>query len=74
MTESSAPINIDFRIPGTWAHPRELVQALPPGCRLTGETMILEDGTEVEFGAMEADGQFAEIFRTSCRRPPTDDE
>ncbi|HEX5102609.1 MAG TPA: hypothetical protein VFV87_02280 [Pirellulaceae bacterium] len=74
MTDATEPITIDFRIPGTWTHPRELVQALPPGCRMTGEALILEDGTEVEFGAMEADGQFAEIFCSSCRRPPTDEE
>jgi hypothetical protein len=74
MPESPTPIEIDFRIPGTWSHPRELVQALPEGCRLTGETLILADGTEVAFGAVEADGQFAEIFLSSCRRPPTEEE
>ena len=74
MTEPAAPIRIAFRIPGTWSHPRELIQSLPAGCRLTGEALILPDGTEVEFGAMAADDQFAQIFRSSCRNPATPDE
>jgi hypothetical protein len=74
MNESSVPILVDLRIPGTWAHPRELVERLPEGCRLTGEALLLPDGTRFEFGAMEADGQFAQIFRSSCRRPPTEEE
>lgn len=74
MNEPDVPILVDLRIPGTWAHPRELVERLPQGCRLTGEALLLEDGTRCEFGAMEADDQFARIFRTSCRRPPTEEE
>ena len=35
---------------------------------------VLPDGKQVEFGAMEADDQFAGIFRSSCRQPATDDE
>ena len=34
----------------------------------------MPDATRVEFGAMAADDQFAEIFRSSCRSPATDDE
>jgi hypothetical protein len=32
--KSPAPVEIALRIPGTWS-PRELVQRLPPGYRLT---------------------------------------
>jgi hypothetical protein len=74
MSKPAAPITIALRIPGTWAHPRELIERLPPGCRLTAEGLRLPDATPVEFGAVAADGQFAQIFRSSCRRPPTDDE
>jgi hypothetical protein len=74
MNEPPEPITITLRIPGKWAHPKELVQALPEGCRLTPETLILPDASEVEFVPMPADGQFAEIFRSSCRRPATADE
>lgn len=74
MNEPADPITIALRIPGAWSHPRELVQRLPAGCRLTGETLILPDKTEVGFGAMGADGQFPEIFRSSCRTPATADE
>jgi hypothetical protein len=74
MTEPAAPITVAFRIPGKWSHPRELIQRLPVGCRLTPEALILPDTTQVEFGAVPADGQFARIFRTSCRQPAAEDE
>jgi hypothetical protein len=74
MNEPAAAITIALRIPGKWSHPRELIQRLPAGCRLTGEELILPDGTQVGFGAMAADGQFAQIFRSSCRQPATEDE
>ena len=45
-------ITIALRIPGQWSHPRELIQRLPAGCRLTAEALILPDATQVEFGAM----------------------
>ena len=55
--------------------PRSLSNAcLPAGCRLTADTLTLPDNTQVGFGAMAADDQFAQIFRSSCRRPATDDE
>ncbi len=69
-----APVTIAFRIPGQWSHPRELVERLPAGHRLTGEALILPDGTEIGFGAVAADAQFARIFRSSSRQPPTADE
>lgn len=74
MTETNAPVEIALRIPGTWSHPSELVERLPAGCRLTPETLILADGTRIEFNPMPPDDQFAQIFRSSCRRPPTAEE
>src|SRR5205807_40013 len=74
MNESAASITIALRIPGRWAHPGELIKRLPAGCRLTAEALILPDRTQVDFGAMAADDQFAQIFRSSCRQPATDDE
>jgi len=74
MSEPTAPITIALRIPGKWSHPRELVERLPAGCRLTGEELVLADDTRIEFGAAPADGQFAGIFRSSCRRPATEEE
>ena len=69
MNEPAASITIALRIPGQWSHPKELIQRLPAGCRLTGEALILPDATPVAFGAMGADDQFARIFRSSCRQP-----
>jgi len=74
MTDPAASIEICMRIPGKWSHPRELIERLPADCRFTPESLVLPDGTEVEFGAMEADDQFAQIFRTSCRQPATEAE
>jgi hypothetical protein len=67
-------VTVALRIPGQWAHPGELIERLPPGYRLSPEALTLPDGREVEFGAAEADDQFAEIFRNSCRKEPSADE
>src|SRR5205823_13055118 len=74
MTEPTAPVEVAFRIPGTWSHPKELIERLPAGCQLTGEALILPDKTQFEFGVAPADNQFAQIFRSSCRQPATQEE
>jgi hypothetical protein len=74
MSEATTPVVVNLRLPGPWGHPRELVQRLPTGCRVTGEALLLDDGTRVDFGALPPDDQFAQIFRSSCRQPPTDAE
>ncbi len=74
MEPQADPVEIAMRIPGTWNHPGELLEKLPAGYRITGKELILPDGTEIEFNPVPADEQFAEIFRTSCRNPPTDGE
>jgi hypothetical protein len=74
MSEPADPVTITLRIPGQWSHPRELIERLPDGFRLTPEALLLPDTTRVEFGAMAADDQFAQIFRSSCRQPATEDE
>jgi hypothetical protein len=67
-------IAIALRIPGRWAHPKELIQLLPPGCLLTGETLTLPDATQVAFAAVRDDDSFARIFRSSCRQPLAEEE
>jgi hypothetical protein len=74
MTESNLAITVDLRIPGIWSGPRELLERLPSDCRLTPENLILPDRHKVEFGALDADSQFAQVFRSSCRQPPTPEE
>src|SRR5437879_1117843 len=74
MNEPAVPVTITLRIPGKWSQPRELIQCLPDGYRLTPEALILPDTTQVEFSAMKADNQFAQIFRSSCRQPATEEE
>jgi hypothetical protein len=74
MNDPAPPIIIDLRIPGAWPHPQELLERLPEGCRVTPEALILPDNTRVGLDFLDADDQFAQIFRTSCRRPSTDEE
>ena len=74
MSDAPAPIEIAFRIPGTWAHPGELVQRMPPGCRLSPEGLTLPNGARVDIAPMPPDSQFAGIFQGSCRRPPSAEE
>jgi hypothetical protein len=74
MNEPAPAVTIALRIPGQWSHPKELVERLPAGYRLTSDALILPDQTEIGFGALDADDQFAEIFRSSCRQPATADE
>jgi hypothetical protein len=74
MNEPATPIDIILRIPGQWAHPGELIERLPAGYRLTPEALLLPDTTPIEFGGLPPDDQFAQIFRSSCRNPATEDE
>jgi len=67
-------VEVALRIPGRWANPGELMERLPEGCRMSPEGLVLPDGATVGFGAVAADTQFPEIFRSSCRQTPTDEE
>src|SRR5262245_2179297 len=74
MNKPEAPITVPLRIPAKWSHPSDLIQRIQPGPRLTPEALVLPDSTQVDFGAVAADGQFARVFRASCRQPATADE
>jgi hypothetical protein len=69
MTNRLNPVTIALRIPGKWSHPREMIERMPKGCRFAPESLVLSDGTQVGIGALDADDQFAQIFRSSCRQP-----
>src|SRR5690349_19976947 len=74
MNEPGVSPQVTIRIPGAWTHPKELVEGLPEGFRLSPEALSLPDGTEIEFIPMPPDDQFAQILESACRRPPSDDE
>ncbi|MCE9533986.1 MAG: DUF4261 domain-containing protein [Planctomycetes bacterium] len=74
MDDPADPVTIVFRIPGKWSKPKELVEALLPGCRLTPNTLFLPDNTTVDFGLRQPDNQFSKIFRSTCRNEPEPDE
>ncbi len=74
MTDPATPIIVDMRIPGAWSSPQELIDRMPRDCRLTPDALVLPDESRVDLGFMDADDQFAQIFRNSCRQPPTADE
>lgn len=66
----SAPeVRITVRIPGAWSHPGQLMERLPNGFRITGNSLVMPDGSEVDITPVPADKQFAAIFESSCRRP-----
>jgi hypothetical protein len=65
---------ITLRIPADWSHPGELVERLPAGFRLTPDALTLPNGAKIDFVPLAPDNQFASIFESSCRRPPTDEE
>ena len=44
MSDPSPEIQVALRIPGTWGHPKELIERLPDGCRCTGEALICSSG------------------------------
>jgi hypothetical protein len=69
-----ASVEVTFRIPGNWSHPRELLTRLPEGHRLTADELILPDGARIEFNPLPPDDQFPGIFRSTCRREPTREE
>lgn len=75
MTEASEEsITITLRIPGRWAHPSEIFARLPEGHRLTEDSLYLPNNEGVSCSFADADDQFAGIFRSSCRKPPSTDE
>lgn len=74
MSEPAPPVRVTMRIPGQWSGPRELVERLPKNCRLSPESLKMPDGQRFDFDVRDADDQFAEVFRTSCRRIPTEAE
>ena len=74
MNESDPAIRTTLRIPGNWSHPGELVERMSAGFRLTSDALILPDLTEIEFTPMPPDDQFAEVFKSACRQPATNEE
>src|SRR5262245_66085488 len=74
MNDTNERPTVTLRIPGGWAHPGELLERLPEGVRLTPDELILPGGEKIEFIPLAPDGQFPGIFRSSCRRPPREDE
>ena len=74
MSETNPRPTVTLRVPGDWSHPGELLERLPEGVRLTPEALILPGGARIDFVPMAPDGQFSQVFRSACRRPPGDDE
>ncbi len=74
MNEADTSIRTTLRIPGNWPHPGELIERMPSGFRLTSNALILPDDTQIECTPIRRDGQFAQIFKSSCRQPATNEE
>jgi len=61
-------IEIAMRIPGPWADEKMLVQAISSDCKLSGNSLVLANGSQVQLYVRPRDSQFADVFKTSCRR------
>lgn len=64
-------ILVTLRIPGTWPTPADLFAAMPAGCKMQADRLILSDGTEIEVNIRPRDAQFVSVFGQACRRGPT---
>ena len=71
---TSHRIEIAMRIPGPWADGKMLAQAISGDCNLSGDSLVLPDGSQVELHIRPRDSQFADVFKSSCRREPTSKE
>lgn len=67
-------IEIAMRIPGPWADEKMLVQAISSDCKLSGNSLVLANGSQVQLYVRPRDSQFADVFKTSCRRKPSGQE
>jgi hypothetical protein len=65
---------VTLRIPGPWSGPAEFLERLPRGCQCTAEAFTLQDGTEFELNALQADSDFPGVFAGSCSKLPTEEE
>ncbi len=65
---------VDLRIPGRWSQPRDVIKRLPGSCRMTPKGLVLPDGSRFDLGFFPPDKQFPQVFRSSCRHPPTEKE
>lgn len=72
MTEKL--VEIVFRIPTDITDPEVLWSGLPDGFAFEDRHLLCDDGTILPIWPMRADGQFASIFRSSCRRQPAPEE
>lgn len=74
MNKTDISIETILRIPGSWESPRELIERLPTGFRLTPDALIMPDETEIEMSPRPPDDEFADIFESSCRQPAAANE
>jgi hypothetical protein len=74
MSQIGTAPRITLRIPGDWSHPKVIRNRLPNQFQLTPSSLVMPDGSAIEFTPMPADRQFAGVFQSACGRPPTDDE
>src|SRR5262249_48129731 len=48
MPPTGSSVKATLRIPGAWSQPRDLLDRLPAGFRLTADTLVLPDDAEFE--------------------------
>jgi hypothetical protein len=73
-SHEQVPLEVTLRIPGTWREPEEFYSRLPRGCHCTADALVLEDGSQFELHALQADEEFPQVFADSCPKLPTESE
>jgi len=71
---TSHRIEIALRIPGIWANEQQFKECISEECEISANSLVLADGSQVELYIRPKDRQFVEVFKTSCRTEPTQQE
>lgn len=69
-----SPVLINFRIPGPWANPGELLARLDSGIKITPRLMTMPDGSKFHLTLAQPDQQFKNVFLGACRRSASETE
>ena len=65
---------ITLRIPGAWAHPQELIDAMPPEFELLPDAVVSPGGERYELDMLPPDEMLGPMFAEQSRTPLSPDE
>ena len=65
---------ITLRIPGAWAHPQELIDAIPKGFQLLPDAVVSPEGVRYGMDMLPPDEMLGPMFAEQARTPLSTDE